>query len=104
MSTNRNNSSKPVQTFPIKNTAWSGPPAPSAHVHKPLKQVLQPRDLVALQKVRTPNNGRTVHLDEAFKKEIKSFVELGILELVTEHTDGVNSYVTVVKDVQMDNS
>ena len=43
-----------------------------------------------------------VHLDEAFKKEINSLVELGILEPVTEHTDWVNSYVIVEKDVQMD--
>ena len=47
------------QASSIKPTAQSGPPAPSAHVHKPLKQVLKPRDLVALQKVKTPHNGRT---------------------------------------------
>ena len=48
-----------IQVFPIKNTSWSGPPAPGAHVHKPLKQVLKPRALVALQKVKRPHNGRT---------------------------------------------
>ena len=35
-------------------TSWSGPPAPSAHVHKLPQQVLKPRDLVALQKVQHP--------------------------------------------------
>ena len=43
-----------------------------------------------------------VHLDETFKKEINSLVELGILEPVTEHTDWVNSYVIMEKDVKMD--
>ena len=45
-----------------------------------------------------------VHLDEAFKQEINSLVELGILEPVTEHTDWVNSYVIMEKDVQIDSS
>ena len=44
------------------------------------------------------------HLDEAFKQEINSLVELGILEPVTEHTDWVNLYVIVEKYVQMDSS
>ena len=35
-----------------------------------------------------------IHLDDAFKEEIK----LGILKEVTEHTDWVNSYVIVQKD------
>ena len=39
-----------------------------------------------------------IHLEDAFKKEIKSLVELGILEEVKEHTDLVNSYVIVEKD------
>ena len=39
-----------------------------------------------------------IHLEDAFKEEIKSLVELGILEEVTEHTDWVNSYVIVEKD------
>ena len=54
--TQENNSSRQAQTFPFKNTAQSGPPAPSAHVHKPPKQVVKPRDSVALQ---TYHNGRT---------------------------------------------
>ena len=37
-------------------------------------------------------------LEDAFKEEIKSLVKLGILEEVKEHTDGVNSHVTVEKD------
>ena len=38
-----------------------------------------------------------VHLEDAFKEEIKSLVKLGILE-VKEHTDWVNPYVIVEKD------
>ena len=40
-----------------------------------------------------------IHLEDAFKEEIKSLVELGILEEVKEHTDWVNSYVIVEKDL-----
>ena len=39
-----------------------------------------------------------IHLEDAFKEEIKSLVELGILEEIKEHTDWVNSYVIVEKD------
>ena len=39
-----------------------------------------------------------IHLEAAFKEEIKSLVKLGILEVVKEHTDSVNSYVIVEKD------
>ena len=39
-----------------------------------------------------------IHLESAFKKEIKSLVKQGILEEVKEHTDRVNSYVIVEKD------
>ena len=137
-----------AHTFLMQNTSQSGPPAPSAHVHKMPQQVLKPRDSVALRKVQQPHNGRTsvhrlpltkqeilshytscferigqfpeepyqfhlkpehkptrhaprkvpIHLEDAFKEEIKSLVELGILEEVTEHTDWVNSYVIVEKD------
>ena len=41
-------------------------------------------------------------MDEPFKEEIKSLVEQGILEPVTDHTDWVNSYVIVEKDAHMD--
>ena len=137
-----------VNALPVQNTSWSGPPAPSAHVHKPLQQVLKPGDSLALTKVQHPHNGMTsvnrlpltkqdilshysscfegighfpgdlykfhlklehkparhapqkvpIHLEDAFKEEIKSLVELGILEEVKEHTDWVNSYVIVEKD------
>ena len=40
-----------VNALLVQNTSWSGPPAPSAHVHKPLQQVLKPRDMLALRKV-----------------------------------------------------
>ena len=39
-----------------------------------------------------------VHPETAFKEEIKSLVQQGILEEVKEHTDWVNSYVIVEKD------
>ena len=39
-----------------------------------------------------------IHLEDAFKEEIKSLVELGILEEVKEHTNLTNSYVIVEKD------
>ena len=39
-----------------------------------------------------------IHPEDDLKEEIKSLVELGILEEVTEHTDWVNSYVNVEKD------
>ena len=137
-----------VNALPVQNISQSGPPAPGAHVHKPLQQVLNPRDSLALRKVKHPHNGRTsvkrlplmkqdilshysrcfegigcfpgepykfhlkpehkparhaprkvpIHLEDAHKEEIKSLVELGILEEVKEHTDWVNSYVIVEKD------
>ena len=39
-----------------------------------------------------------IHLEVAFKEEIKSLVKLGILEEVKEHTDWVNSDVIVEKN------
>ena len=39
-----------------------------------------------------------IHLEAAFKEEIKSLVKLGILDEVKERTDWVNSYVIVKKD------
>ena len=39
-----------------------------------------------------------IHLEDAFNEEIKSLVELGILEEVKEHIDWINSYVIVEKD------
>ena len=39
-----------------------------------------------------------IHLEDAFKEEIKSLVELSILEEVNEHTDWVSSFVIVEKD------
>ena len=137
-----------VNALPVQNTSWSGPPAPGAHVHKPLKQVLKPRESLALRKVQHPHNGSTsvnrlplmkqdilshyssffesighfpwdlykfylkpehkparhaprkvpIHLEDAFKEEIKNLVELGILEEIKEHTDWVNSYVIMEND------
>ena len=39
-----------------------------------------------------------MHLEDAFKEEIKSLVKLSILEEVKKHTDWANSYVIVEKD------
>ena len=39
-----------------------------------------------------------IHLESAFKEEIKSLVKQGILKEVKKHTDWVNSYVIVEKD------
>ena len=39
-----------------------------------------------------------IHLEAAFKEEIKSLVKIGILEEVKEHVDWVNSYMIVEKD------
>ena len=39
-----------------------------------------------------------IHLESAFKEEIKYLVKQGILEEVKEHTNWVNSYVIVEKD------
>ena len=39
-----------------------------------------------------------IHLETAFKEEIKFLMKLGILEEVKKHTDLVNSYVIVEKD------
>ena len=39
-----------------------------------------------------------IHLEDAFKEEIKSLMAQGILEEVRAHMDWVNSYVTVEKD------
>ena len=123
------------------NTSQSGPPAHCAHVHKSMKQVCRPGELLALRTVKHTQNGRTsvnrlpltkqdilshysswlkvcfpgelykfhlklehaprkfpIHLETAFKEEIKSLVKLGILEEVKKHNDWVNSYVIVEKD------
>ena len=42
-----------VHTLPVQNTSWSGPPA---HVHKLLRQVLKPGDLLVLRKVQHLQN------------------------------------------------
>ena len=137
-----------MNALTMQNTSWSGPPAPDAHVHKLLPQVLKPSDLLALRKVQHPHNGRTcvnrlpstkqgilshysscfegigrfpgelyklhlkpehkparyaprklpIHCEDASKEEIKSLVELGILEEVKDCTDWVISFVIVEKD------
>ena len=43
----------------LKNTLWSEPPAPSAHVHKLPPQILKPIEFIALGKVQHQHNGRT---------------------------------------------
>ena len=41
----------------------------------------------------------SIHLESAFKEKIESLVKQGMLEEVKEHTDRVNSYVIVEKDI-----
>ena len=48
-----------VHTLPVQNTSQTEPPAHCTHVQKPLKQVLKPKELLALRKVQHPHNGRT---------------------------------------------
>ena len=48
-----------VHALPVQNTSWSGPPAHCAHVHKLPRQVLKPRDSLALRNVQHQHNGRT---------------------------------------------
>ena len=45
-----------------------------------------------------------VHLEEAFHEEIARLVKIDVLEPVTEHTDWVNSFVIMEKDVKVDSS
>ena len=45
-----------------------------------------------------------VYLEEAFHEEIQRLYNIDVLEAVTEHTEWVNSYVTVEKDVYIDSS
>ena len=47
---------------------------------------------------RHPPRKVPIHLEDAFKEEIRSLVELGILEEVKEHNDWVNSCVIVEKN------
>ena len=62
-----------VNALPMKNTSWSGPPAPGAHVHKPPPQVLKPRDSLALRKVQHLHNVRTsMNRLQLMKQEILS--------------------------------
>ena len=66
-----------VYALPIQYTSWSGPPAPSAHVHRPLPQVLKPGDLLALRKVQHPHNGRTcVNKIPLMKQDIVTLFQL----------------------------
>ena len=51
----------------------------------------------ALQKV-------PIHLQDAFHKEIRNLKQLGILELVEEVTEWVNSFVIMEKKVPLDSS
>ena len=45
-----------------------------------------------------------VHLEEAFHEEIARLCKIDVLEPVTDHTELVNSYVIVEKEVQIDSS
>ena len=45
-----------------------------------------------------------VHLEEAFHEEISGLCKIDVLEPVKDHTEWVNSYVIVEKEVQIDSS
>ena len=45
-----------------------------------------------------------IHLQEAFHKEIQNLEQLGILELVQEVTERVNSFVIVEKKIPLDSN
>ena len=45
-----------------------------------------------------------IHLQEVFHKEIRNLEQLGILELVKEVTEWVNSFVIMEKKVPLDSS
>ena len=48
-----------VNACGMQNTSQSGPPAPCAHVHKLMPQVLNPRDSLALRNIQHQHNRRT---------------------------------------------
>ena len=52
----------------------------------------------SLQDMHQGKSQVPIHLEAAFKEEIKFLVILGILEEVKEHTDWVNSHMIVEKD------
>ena len=61
---------KAKQVDPVhvhKNTSWSRPPVPCAHVHKSMKQVCRQGELLALRKVKHPHKGfcEQTPIDEA---------------------------------------
>ena len=43
-----------------------------------------------------------VHLQDAFHEEVQRLIKIDVLELVTEQTEWVNSYVIVEKEVEID--
>ena len=43
-----------------------------------------------------------VHLQDAFHEEVQQLIKIDVLELVTEQTEWVNSYVIVEKEVEID--
>ena len=99
-----------VNALPMQNTLWSGPPAPSAHVHKPLPQILKPGESLALRKVQHLHNERTfVSRLPLTKQDILShyshcFEGIGCFpgEPYKFHLkpEWVNSYVIVEKDTE----
>ena len=67
---------------------------------EPYKLKLKPDVIPAWQRpLKVP-----VHLEEAFHEEISRLCKIDVLEPVKDHTEWVNSYVIVVKEVQIDSS
>ena len=67
---------------------------------EPYKLKLKPDAIPARHRPRKV----PVHLEEAFHEEISRLCKIDVLEPVKDHTDWVNSYVIVEKEVQVDSS
>ena len=82
-----------VNALSTQYTSWSGLPAPGAHVHRPLPQILKSGDSLALRKVQHLHNGRTcVNRLPLTKQDILSYYS-SVFEGI-EHFSGEPSNFT----------
>ena len=84
------------------NTSQSGPPAHCAHVHKSMKQVCRPGELLASRKVNHPHNERTsVNRLPLMKQDILSHYSScfeGIGHFPGNHTNFTRNLNTSLQD------